>query len=195
MAMLLIGAGRELIRGDETDWRRRTPASGLSSALAFMTPDHHAVRNLAVDRMAATGRPLSSRAIASSLGLSLPRVRQALADLDAALFFLVRDGPDEVRWAFPVTSERTDHRVRLSTGETVFAACAEDAVATPLVLTRLRGRAITATVGSRCRHCQRPLVLDVNSDAACRCSVASVLLFEPTIDWSQFRGESIVDDY
>jgi len=91
--------------------------------LAFMTPQHHAVRNYVVRELPRNqGRPLSPAQIARSLRLDARLTVQLLDDLEKHLFFLVRDGRGDVTWAFPVTSERTPHALRFGTGERIFGA-------------------------------------------------------------------------
>jgi hypothetical protein len=50
------------------------------------------------------------------------RVATILDELEARLFFLVRNERGEVSWAFPVTSEKTPHLLTFSSGEKVHAA-------------------------------------------------------------------------
>ena len=91
--------------------------------LAFMTPQHHAVRNFVVRELPRNhGRPLSPSQIARSLRLDLGLTVRLLDDLERHLFFLVRDRRGDVSWAFPVTSDRTPHALRFSTGERIFGA-------------------------------------------------------------------------
>jgi hypothetical protein len=91
--------------------------------LAFMTPQHHAVRNFVVRELPRNhGRQLSPTEIARALGLDARMTVQLLDDLEKHLFFLVRDGRGDVNWAFPVTSQRTPHALRFSTGEQIFGA-------------------------------------------------------------------------
>ena len=91
--------------------------------LAFMTPQHHAVRNFVVRELPGhNGRPLTPAQIARSLRLDPRLTVQLLDDLEKHLFFLVRDRRGDVSWAFPVTSDRTPHALRLSTGEQIFGA-------------------------------------------------------------------------
>jgi len=94
----------------------------MNDRLAFMTPQHHAVRNFVVQELPRRGAPLSSTQIARSLGLDVKAVNRLLDDLEKHLFFLVRNGRGEVSWAFPVTSDQTPHRLRFSTGERIFGA-------------------------------------------------------------------------
>jgi len=95
----------------------------MEDDLSFMTPQHHAVRNFVVRELPRNhGRPLAPVAIAKSLQFDLGLTVTLLDDLERRLFFLVRDGRGNVSWAFPVTSDRTPHRLRFSTGERIFGA-------------------------------------------------------------------------
>ena len=62
---------------------------------------------------------------------------------------------------------------------------------------RLRRQKLRIRVDSECRHCSRPLSLEVDDEL--RWTVlsdgAEPLLFEPDIAWSTFRGENIIHDY
>ena len=95
----------------------------MSDHLAFMTPHHHAVRNFVVRELPRNGgSPLSPKQIAQALRSDSQTITGVLDDLEKHLFFLVRDGRGEVSWAFPVTSDRTPHRLHFSTGERIFGA-------------------------------------------------------------------------
>jgi len=95
----------------------------MGDHLTFMTPRHHAVRNFVVRELPRNGgRPLSLGQIAKALQLDPQLVTGLLDDLEKHLFFLVRNGRGEVSWAFPVTTDQTPHRLRLSTGERIFGA-------------------------------------------------------------------------
>ena len=93
------------------------------SILAFMTPRHHAVRNFVVRELPGNhGRPLTPAQIANALGFPVEMTAGILDELERHLFFLVRDRRGNVSWAFPVTCDRTPHRLRFSTGERIFGA-------------------------------------------------------------------------
>ena len=95
----------------------------MQNELEFMTPQHHAVRNFVVRELPRNhGRALTPAQISKSLRLDADLTVTLLDDLERHLFFLVRDPRGNVRWAFPVTSERTPHHLRFSTGERIFAA-------------------------------------------------------------------------
>jgi hypothetical protein len=95
----------------------------MQDRLAFMTPVHHAVRNFLVRELPRNhGRPLTPVQIAEALRLPVKQTVKLLEDLERHLFFLVRDAHGDVSWAFPVTSDRTPHQLRFSTGERISGA-------------------------------------------------------------------------
>jgi hypothetical protein len=95
----------------------------MEDHLAFMTPEHHAVRQFIVTELPRNnGRPLRTAQIARPLGLEPELVARLLDDLENHLFFVVRNTRGEVSWAFPITSDRTPHRLGFSTGELTFGA-------------------------------------------------------------------------
>jgi hypothetical protein len=87
-----------------------------------MTAEHHQVRNLVVREIPRIGKPLSPEWIAQSLSLSLAQTQTILDDLEKHMTFLFRNDQGAVTWAYPVTVDKTPHRVMLSTGEQVYAA-------------------------------------------------------------------------
>ena len=94
-----------------------------SERLAFMTPDHHRVRNFAVAELPRNGgESLKPQDIARVVQLPLARVETILDDLEKHLFFVVLNSAREVSWAYPVTAEETPHRLLFSTGERTLAA-------------------------------------------------------------------------
>ena len=95
----------------------------MDNPLAFMTAAHHAARNFVVRELPRNaGRPLSAGRIARALALETGMVESLLEDLEKHLFFLVRDARGSVSWAFPVTCDPTPHRLRFSSGESIFGA-------------------------------------------------------------------------
>ena len=121
---IIKGRGRELISIRRADWEMdlaRVPRE-TAAALAFMTQDHHRVRYFAVEQLARSGRPLATEFIAGSLRLKPERARAIIADLERHLFFLVTSESGDVSWAFPVTAEKTPHRLEFGSGEHIQAA-------------------------------------------------------------------------
>ena len=121
---VLIGRGRDIHSMPDDDFLKamdRLP-KGIASRLAFMSRDHHAVRDFVVREMPRQNRAISPMRIAATTGMMLSRVIQLLGELEAHLFFLVRDAAGNASWAFPVTIDRTAHRLSFSTGEKTFGA-------------------------------------------------------------------------
>jgi hypothetical protein len=122
--VILVGRGRAMFEHSVDAFRAHLEEAlrTRSPRLAFMSPEHHLVRDAAVTELPRAGKALSPEAIARRTGLALERVGALLDELESHLFFLVRDGSGHVSWAFPVTSEPTPHRLHFSTGESINAA-------------------------------------------------------------------------
>jgi len=122
---LLVGSGETINRVPDTHLKAamaKIPES-FAARLAFMTPEHHLVRNSAVRELPCEkGRPIKIDRLAATLGLPVARVQAIVEDLERHLFFLVRNAAREISWAFPVTTEPTPHRLKFSTGERAHGA-------------------------------------------------------------------------
>jgi hypothetical protein len=120
---LLLGVGRSTIPIPRAIWQplMRAGARKTRSRIAFMSADHHRVRDFAVLELARTGVPLSPDAIEAALDLSAERVRGILDDLEKHLTFLFRNERGEVTWAYPVTVDETPHHARFSSGEEAYS--------------------------------------------------------------------------
>ena len=195
----LLARGRELHKQPVAEWQAgvRHSTNKTRGHLAFMTADHHAVRNFAVTSLPRFNRPLPLTEVAARLRLPLSRVQAITEELERNLFFLIRDEAGDIAWAFPVTAIRTPHEMLLSTGERVFGACAEDAFATAFVLGRLLRRRRSVDIRSLCAQSGRPLSLTVASDLSWRIGGENVrpMLFVPSLDWKTFRAPNIINDY
>ena len=121
---LLLGIGRYLFPVPAAIWLREVEQSAktATAGLAFMSLDHHRVRNLVVRELPRFGKPIPPEWIARELDLSRVRVVALIDDLEKHLTFLFRNTQGEVVWAYPVTVEKTPHRVTFSTGEQAYAA-------------------------------------------------------------------------
>lgn len=116
---LLLGVGRRMIPIPRSIWRRAIRAGGRKAraGLAFMSEDHHRVRDHAVLELARTGTSLTPEAIAAALAIELPRVLTILDSLERHMTFIFRSDGRNVTWAYPVTVEETRHHASFSTGE------------------------------------------------------------------------------
>ena len=122
--VILVGRGKEITSIAREAWEGKlagAPAR-IGARLAFMSAEHHLVRNFVVRELPRLARPISLRHIASSLNLSFERTSAVVDELETNRFFLVRDSDDEVSWAFPVTVAETGHHLLFSTGERLDAA-------------------------------------------------------------------------
>lgn len=121
---VLIGVGQEIHSVPDDAFQKSLKAlpARMASRLAFMSRNHHSVRDFAVRELPRQDRPLSPVQIAQVTGLPLENVSAILKDLEKNLFFLVRDPEGNVSWAFPVTTSETPHRLTFSTGEKIFGA-------------------------------------------------------------------------
>jgi len=90
--------------------------------LDFMSDEHHAIRRSAVTELVRTGQPIAPETFSRQLGISTSRTDEILDDLERNLFFLVRNEEGAVSWAFPVTTDRTPHKLTFSTGERLYGA-------------------------------------------------------------------------
>ena len=121
---ILIGKGASINELPRAEWDamlRATPEHA-QSRLAFMTPEHHLVRNMAVLDLPRMGHPLAPEYFASNLGLAIDRIDGILDELERMLFFLVRNDAGCVSWAYPVTVDHTLHKLTFSTGERLHGA-------------------------------------------------------------------------
>jgi hypothetical protein len=121
---LLLGIWRHFLALPPKLWRKQVDhtAGGAAQGLTFMTPDHHSVRNLVVRELPRYARPIPPEWIAGQLDLPLKRVVSILDELEQHLTFLFRNPQGEVVWAYPVTVEKTPHRLTFSSGEKLYAA-------------------------------------------------------------------------
>jgi len=90
--------------------------------LDFMSDEHHAIRRSAVTELVRTGQPIAPETFSRQLGISTSRTDEILDDLERNLFFLVRNEEGAVSWAFPVTTDRTPHKLTFSTGKRLYGA-------------------------------------------------------------------------
>jgi hypothetical protein len=121
---LLLGIWRILVGLPKPLWQREVArqARGAVGSLGFMSEDHHRVRDFAVRELPRVGKPLSPASIAQELNLPLTRVVAIVDELEKKMTFLYRGGGEAVTWAYPVTVDRTPHRVTFSSGEQIYAA-------------------------------------------------------------------------
>ena len=121
---ILTANGTSLIPIPRETWEGelRAAPEAMKTRLAFMTPEHHAVRRFVVSEVPRRGVPIPADDIADALSIPHARVATIIDELEKALFFLVRNDRRAVSWAFPVTADPTPHALRFDNGDRCFAA-------------------------------------------------------------------------
>ena len=121
---LLLGMRRFLLRIPRPIWQQEVARSARAAekSLAFMTADHHKIRDFVVRELPRFAKPISPETIAQNLSIELEQVITILDELEKKLTFLYRNENGDVEWAYPVTAAQTPHRVTFSTGEQIYAA-------------------------------------------------------------------------
>lgn len=121
---ILLGRGQKILEIPQATWKQHlTQIPEHSQArLDFMTDLHHEIRYYVVEEMVSRQRPVKPESISQKVNVPLERVRPILEELERKLFFLVRNAQGEVAWAYPVTVERTPHRLSFSSGERLYGA-------------------------------------------------------------------------
>ena len=81
---LLLGLWRFLLRIPRPIWQREVEQSAMAGkkSLAFMTPDHHRVRDYVVRELPRIAKPISPEMIAQVLDMELERVISILDELE-----------------------------------------------------------------------------------------------------------------
>jgi len=121
---ILMANGEIFKKIPQKDWEEGLTAmvGHVVDGLAFMTQEHHRVRNFAVRELPRVGSPLTPKFIAESLNLKVAQTKIILDELEKHMTFLFRNEQGDVAWAYPVTVDPTPHRVHFSTGESLYAA-------------------------------------------------------------------------
>jgi hypothetical protein len=196
---LLLGLWRFLLRIPRPIWQQEVARSVRVSrkSLTFMTTDHHRVRDFVVRELPRLAGPIPPETIARSLNMELEQVVSILDELEKNMTFLYRNEKGAVTWAYPVTVEKTPHRITFSTGEQIYAAWGIDAIATPFVQGQLRKENLTFTIHTACAHCGKEICIEMDSELNYPVSDpnARPLIFVPMVDFSTLEAPSIIDAF
>lgn len=121
---VLLGEGRQITKLARKTWEGNLSQVPQHSEtrLGFMSREHHLVRHFVVRELPSIGKPLQPDFISRSLKLPIVRVNTILEELEKNLFFLVRNSQGAVTWAFPITVEKTPHKLTFNTGERLYSA-------------------------------------------------------------------------
>jgi hypothetical protein len=121
---ILLASGRHLLPIPGAVWQSQVAKSGAANRAAFgrLPLDDSRVRDLAVVELPRAAAPLSPEFFSDRLGLPLAEVTSILDSLERGMTFLFRNPAGAVTWAYPVTVDRTPHRITFSSGERLYAA-------------------------------------------------------------------------
>ena len=87
-----------------------------------LSEEKRLIHHFVVRELPYAGKPLSPELISNKLGPPIDGVKTALDYLEKRMTFLYRNKNGEVVWAYPVTVDKTPHRITFSTGEQLYAA-------------------------------------------------------------------------
>lgn len=121
---LLAGVWRTMVGVPPFLWEKKIDKARqkVKMSTQFMSPEHRLVHHYVVLELPRVGEPIAAEKVARDLALSPERVEEILQDLEKHLTFLVRNDQGHVVWAYPVTVERTPHRITFGSGERLYAA-------------------------------------------------------------------------
>lgn len=121
---LLTGIWRTMVRVPPILWEKQIEKARnrVKKATRFMSLDHRRVHHYVVRELPRIGRPVPAEKVAQELSLSTEHAVDILSDLEKHMTFLFRNEQGQVVWAYPVTVEKTPHRITFASGERLFAA-------------------------------------------------------------------------
>ena len=121
---LMLGLWRYIIKVPPFLWQKQV-AKGkrrYEKVHGSLTEECRVIHHFVVRELPYAGKPLSPELISDKLGFAPDRVTAALDHLEKRMTFLYRNINGEVAWAYPVTVDKTPHRVTFNTGEQLYAA-------------------------------------------------------------------------
>ncbi len=121
---LMMGLWKYMINVPPFLWEKQIAKGKKKYAdhLTFMSEDHRLVHHFVVRELPLAGKPLSNEFIANALNIPIQRTISILDDLESHMTFIFRNAAGSVIWAYPVTVEKTPHRVTFQTVEQIYAA-------------------------------------------------------------------------
>ena len=121
---LLAGVWRTMVGVPPFLWEKQIEKARhkVKKSTRFMSPEHRLVHHYVVRELPRFGGPIPAERVARELALPLERVEEILQALEKHLTFLVRKEQGQVVWAYPVTVEKTPHRITFASGERLYAA-------------------------------------------------------------------------
>ena len=121
---LLAGVWRTMVGVPPFLWEKQIEKARykVKKSTRFMSSEHRRVHQYVVRELPRVGGAISAERVSGDLALDRERTIGILRDLEKYLTFLVRDEQGSVVWAYPVTVEKTPHRITFDSGEQLYAA-------------------------------------------------------------------------
>ncbi len=121
---IMLGLWRYVINLPQVliDSQMKKTAKRFEKRYGKMPDEVRKIHHFVVKNLATTGNPLGSRFMSEELDMAEGQVVKALDFLEKKLTYLYRNHACEVTWAYPVTVDKTPHKIEFSTGETLYAA-------------------------------------------------------------------------
>lgn len=121
---LMLGFWRFLLNVPPNLWQKQIyrARKRVRRENSFMTKEHRLIHHTVVRELPETSMPLGPDYLAKATGVKENRVREILDELEKRMTFIWRNPEGSVVWAYPVTVEKTPHRVTFSSGQEAYAA-------------------------------------------------------------------------
>ena len=121
---LMLGLWRYIINVPPFLWQKQIEKGkrAFERAHGSLSEEHQLVHHFVVKELPYAGKPLSPKVISEKLAIPVERISAILGDLEKRMTFLFRNKKGEVTWAYPVTVEKTPHKLTFGTGEQLYAA-------------------------------------------------------------------------
>ncbi|MBW2193003.1 MAG: hypothetical protein JRF27_04350 [Deltaproteobacteria bacterium] len=121
---LMVGLWRYIINVPSFLWQKQVGKGKrrFEKAHGSLSEEERRVHHFVVKELPATGMPLSPDVISEKLDITADRIKVILDTLEKRMTFLYRNKTGAVTWAYPVTVEKTPHRMTFSSGEQLYAA-------------------------------------------------------------------------
>ena len=121
---LMLGLRRYIIKVPPFLWQKQIEKDKrkFEKEHGSLSEEKRLIHHFVVRELPCNGKPLSPGLISDELGIPVDRIKNALDYLEKRMTFLYRNRDGDVLWAYPVTVDKTPHRITFNTGEKLYAA-------------------------------------------------------------------------
>ena len=121
---LMTGLGRYTINVPPFIWEKQIykAKEKFEKEFGYLSKEHRLVHHFVVKELPFHGKPLTPEYIADHLKMAADVINVLLDNLEKRKTFLYRNSDKNVVWAYPVTVEKTPHRITFDSGEQLYAA-------------------------------------------------------------------------